>query len=296
MNELEYDYIPLDLPNVLAKVRKDRIEPEEGSVFFINEFIAPLILELAKKQPHWQLISDDYTSAGRGKRFTRFVVYHNRVSLGKLYTEHRGGTGNVFSIQNTRISKGLQRSSSRSRTTKDLAKAINIVIKNFRSDTTAEALEATLEYTRTQLNRQHAQTQSDFDDFYRRILWKLQPEIMSKWQETYRDLAARNGADINTIESIEEAFNKNKLSLEVRRCEAINGGAVVLIRGDEYIVSNGLQSTNYMQLHSTDTLPIGLKRAVGLLKLAPENEIISGVGIKVRENTFYVIATEKTNE
>lgn len=296
MNELEYDYIPLDLPNVLAKVRKDRLEPEEGSVFFINESIAPLILELAKKQPHWQLISDDYTSAGRGKRFTRFVVYHNRVSLGRLDTEYRGGTGNVFSIQNTRISKGLQRSSSRSRTTKDLAKAIKIVIKNFRSDTTAEALEATLEYTRIQLNRQHARTQSDFDDFYRRILWRLQPEIMSKWQETYRDLAARNGADINTIESIEEAFNKNELSLEVRRCEAINSGAVVLIRGDEYIVSNGLQSTNYMQLHSTDTLPTGLKRAVGLLKLAPENEIISGVGIKVRENTFYVIATEKTNE
>lgn len=293
MNELEYDYIPLDLPNVLAKVRKDRIEPEEGSVFFINEFIAPLILELAKKQPHWQLISDDYTSAGRGKRFTRFVVYHNRVSLGRLDTDYRGGTGNVFSIKNTRISKGMTRSGAK--TTKDLAKAIKIVIKNFRSDTTAEALEATLEYVKEHLSRQHSQAQSTFDQYYGRVLWKLQPEIMSNWQETYRDLAIRNGADNSTVESIEEAFDKNKLSLEVRRCEAVNDGAVVLIRGDEYIVSDGLQSTNRMQLHSTDTLPTGLKRAVGLLKLAPENEIISGVGVKVRENVFYVTATEKTN-
>lgn len=293
MNELEYDYIPLDLPNVFAKVSKDRIEPEGGAVYFINEFIAPLILELAKKQPHWQFISDDYTSAGQGRRFTRFVVYHNRKSLGRLGMDYRQNTGNVFHIKNTRISKDMTRSGAK--TTKDLNKAIKIVIKNFRVDTSSEALETTLEDVREHLFRQRSRVQSEFDEFYRRILWKLQPEIMSNWQETYRDLAIRNGVDSSTVESIEGAFAKNKLSLEVRRCEAINSGAVVLIRGNEYIVSDGLQSTSRMQLHTTDTLPSGMKRAVGLLKLAPENEIISGVGVKVRENVFYVMATEKTN-
>jgi len=294
MNELEYDYIPLNLPNVLAEVNKDREEPEGGAVYFINEYMAPLILELAKKQPHWQFISTDYTIAANARRFTRFTVYHNRKSLGSLGMDYRGNIGNVFSIKNTRISKDMLRS--QARTTKDLGKAIKIVLKNFRLDTSVEALDTTLEYVREQLTNQYHRANKQFDELYRMMFWKMQPKVMANWQETYRSLALKSGVDSNTIESLEEALHRKKQTSEVRQCEAVNGGAVVLIRGNEYLVSDGLQSTSRMQLHTTDTLPAGLKRAVGLLKLAPENKIISGVGVKMRENVFYVIATEKTDE
>ena len=70
-------------------------------------------------------------------------------------------------------------------------------------------------------------------------------------------------------------------------------GVAILVRGDDYLVSHSAHAIKNMQVFTTDTLPISIKRAVGMLKLVPEYRMLDGVGVRLREDLFYVTADEE---
>jgi len=77
-------------------------------------------------------------------------------------------------------------------------------------------------------------------------------------------------------------------------------GWLVVIDGQNYLatrafpVQGGSTFVSAMYIYQTDTLPEFLKRGVGLLKLIAPLAYLSDTGMRVNENTFFVIDEENT--
>jgi hypothetical protein len=61
---------------------------------------------------------------------------------------------------------------------------------------------------------------------------------------------------------------------------------IVFIDGVNYSVQKGKDP---LEIKQSDELPDFIRRAVGLLKLVEDNQVISGVGFRVNEITFLVL-------
>jgi hypothetical protein len=61
---------------------------------------------------------------------------------------------------------------------------------------------------------------------------------------------------------------------------------IVFIDGVNYSVQKGKDP---LEIKQSDELPDFIRRAVGLLKLVEDNQVISGVGLRVNEFTFLVL-------
>ena len=65
-----------------------------------------------------------------------------------------------------------------------------------------------------------------------------------------------------------------------------NNAFIVFIDGVNYSVQKGKDP---LEIKQSDELPDFIRRAVGLLKLVEDNQVISGVGLRVNESTFLVL-------
>lgn len=65
-----------------------------------------------------------------------------------------------------------------------------------------------------------------------------------------------------------------------------NNAFIVFIDGVNYSVQKGKDP---LEIKQSDELPDFIRRAVGLLKLVEDNQVINDVGLRVNESTFLVL-------
>jgi hypothetical protein len=134
MEDLEYDFIELTLPNIVGRWEKDATRRE----IRVERYVKPFVEALAKKYPQWRFTATQYwrQNPNEGEPYAeahRFYVYDGRESLGVISTDYGRSQEKVYTITNERISDARKRGDTVK--TKDLNKAVKTVGKMFGAKT-----------------------------------------------------------------------------------------------------------------------------------------------------------------
>ena len=285
MDELKYDYLPLELPNMLAERHKN---PEHKPVATYSK-VYPLIETLALKKPQWKFIAHRYHRGDEKDLGYAFRVCEGREILGEIVMSYGRRDEDAFEIRNKRIQDSRERGGSAK--TKDVKKATKLVLKSFGVKTITERVEEALALTTESTWRVASDRSSTFQSLFRHMQEHLFTHIMDNYKEL-APIAIQNGADPKTVGMLLPAYEEYRITKEIETCKANNMGAVVLTLGSEYAVTLWDHSAGGMQthMHTTDTLPTHIKRSVGLLKLVEVRHFLKGVGVKIADTTFFVIS------
>jgi len=68
------------------------------------------------------------------------------------------------------------------------------------------------------------------------------------------------------------------------KVEKLEGGKLVIQRGDTYIVVDNVNNVSYTH----QTLPYDIRSKLGMLKLIEPNNFVGGVGFKANQECFYI--------
>lgn len=281
---MKYHYIDLGMPNVKGQWSKDKEDPASVDMI-IYPFMQPFIFEAAKLFPMWEFIGKRVRFNVRQERdileFYQFDVYDNREKIGTLDYEVTN-KGESFSLTNDRIENKRERG--RSARTRDMKKAVKILSKDFGAKKIDERLEEARSTCANTLSSFHHDKERQFNRTYQPILDSLENHIMTNW-DTLKGIALTNGADARAVESIASLYEEYKISKAVHDAFAKKEGVIAIIHGNDYAVRNN----DEMNIYGTDTLPDWIKRGIGMLKLIEKNNIISNVGFKINEQSFFLM-------
>jgi len=282
VNEIENDYIPLGMPNILFENRKNNAEVSAANTT-VNPFMFPLMRRLAQARPQWKFVTSRRNMAGEaGFNVSSFDVYEGSDKLGRIWKAYEN-RGDVVCIDNDRMSSGRQRGSCH--TTQDLKKAFKLVTKNFHGPTVAEAMSSAIEKATGVVSMLVTKHRKEFDSKYQHMYDFLMSYTMNNWEQM-KQLAIDAGVSPMTLDGMTEAYDAKLATHEISVAVMNGTGATVLIRGDEYIVViNGV--TN---IFDTDHLPTHIKRSVGVLKMVEDSTYVEGHGARVGKDKFFVSA------
>jgi hypothetical protein len=288
VNEIENDYIPLGMPNILFEQRKggstNSAEPVTAANTTIHPFMFPLMRRLAQARPQWKFVTyrRSISDTSRTIKFnvSMFDVYEGSAKLGRIWKTYES-RGDVVCIDNDRMSSSRQRGSSTN--TQDLKKAFKLITKNFHGPTIAEAVAETLEKTSSCIGVLAGRHTREFENKYRNLSNFLEAYTMNNW-EHIKQLAIDAGISPMTLDGMAEAHQAKLATQDIAVSLGTGAGATVMLRGDEYVVViNGVTS-----IFDTDHLPPHIKRSLGILKMVENHTYIEGHGARVDKDKFFV--------
>jgi hypothetical protein len=295
MEEMNFEFVTLNLPNIQSKFRKDKKRPES---VHIEPTLQPFVLELAAKHPqlrfvcqrHWTMADpqtkEEYSQAGD------FKIYSSKELLGEISTDSGRNGVKVFTLGNERIAQSRTRGSLAK--TKDLNKALKIFDKMFKTKTLHERLNEVLANVSQTVATVHTDRHYEFSESYKEIAKSLQDHVVENL-DTLTAIALAAGAPKEAIEKLPSLHAECKITKEISSCLQKKLGDVVLIHGSDYAVTNIDETNRETKLYSTDTLPLHIKQGVGMLKLVEDKHFISGVGVKLNSVSFFIIPVGATN-
>jgi hypothetical protein len=279
MEDLKYDYIELTLPNIVGRWDKNK----ERQQIRVEKDIKPFVEALAKKYPQWRFMATQFwyqrpNDAEPYAEAYRFYVYDGREALGQISTDYGRNREKVFTINNERIADARERGDTTK--TKDLKKAVKIVGKMFGAKTIHERLAEASNDAATDIARVHSDRAGTFNRTY---------DHMANY-ESLAPIAVQGGANAETVERLLSAHDEFKITKEIYECQQNNTGAVVLIHGSDYAVMGKDDSGEHKtRIFSTETLPLHIKRSVGMLKLVEPKYFVKGAGLKIHDSAFFVV-------
>lgn len=294
MEEMDFDFVTLTLPNIESRFRKGK---RESRSVRIERVVRPFVERLATKHPQWRFVSQhhwnctDHETKEEYSEAHSFSVYSGKELLGEISTDRGRGGIKAFTMTNERIRKIRERGSDTR--TKDLDKAIKIFGKMFGARTMDERLNEVLSDVSSTIQMVHSDRQYEFAKAYGTVSSGLQ-EYVVKNLDTLADTAVAAGVPQDAIDALPSAHAEYQTTKEILSCLQKKQGDVVLIHGSDYAVTNIDEANKETKLYSTDTLPLHIKRGVGMLKLVEDKHFISGVGVKLTSASFFIIP-EATN-
>jgi len=289
MNEIENDYIPLGMPNILFEQRKgapavNNNGPVTADNTKIHPFMLPLMRRLAQARPQWKFVTHRRSLANMNDtsmfNVSMFDVYEGSAKLGRIWRNYES-RGDVVCIDNDRMSSSRQRGSSTN--TQDLKKAFKLITKNFHGPTIAELVHDTIEKTSSCIGVLAGRHTREFENKYRNLSNFLEAYTMNNW-EHIKQLAIDAGISPMTLDGMAEAHQAKLATQDIAVSLGTGAGATVMLRGDEYVVViNGVTS-----IFDTDHLPPHIKRSLGILKMVENHTYIEGHGARVDKDKFFV--------
>jgi hypothetical protein len=250
----------------------------------IDPFLKDLVEQLALKYPQWTFVETSVTAMAVDKTYLahRFDVKDKREVLGTIDKDYCSN-GYRYRIDNHRI-EGMRERGSGMKTI-HLNKAIKHVDKFFGKRNMVEKI--------TEARRKVENTLSQVDN---EKSWRLR----GTWGSM--ESQARNFITNNYQAFIDSVVDKNTIAKQLEQLptqvEEFNAtqhlikmlqtdnAFIVFIDGVNYSVQKGKDP---LEIKQSDELPDFIRRAVGLLKLVEDNQVISGVGFRVNEFTFLVL-------
>jgi hypothetical protein len=281
--------VPLDLPNIVH--RRKASDPERP--VSIADIAKPFVTALAKKYPQRTFVARSARLKGSNiLEVSEFAVYESREQLGFIGAGHdysRWAEGKVrYTITNERIRKTRERGSEAF--TRDLNKAIKLVGKMFYTRTHDELFSEALDQAASMLRVKNRDSTIEFDECKATVMGYLMPHILDNFDQ-FAPIALQQGAPATDVDSL---LDKRATARVVRgMCTLLKerNGILVLVRGNDYVadIGNGLTATSTKAVWSTDTLPMHIKKSIGMLKLVEDGYIIEGVGVKINHEAFFVM-------
>ena len=281
INELEYNYTPIGMPNVLVQERKD--EPQRATE--LHPSMAPLIIRLAKARPKWKIVAIRRAMRSNVPWLAHtFDVYEGGEQLGRIEIAYKDG-GDVFGFDCPRLSATRQRGYITM--TGNVDKAFKTIIKNFGGKTATELLNEGEKAAHSAVHVAAGQKRNQFQFTANSINKQILQYVRANY-DAFSEFAKANGAGLSALEQFPDHYQEYLDTHEIM--ENYEDGYVVLLRGSEYIVKDKHGAVN---IWSSDTLPPHLKRCVGMLKLADVGQHIPGMGVRGSETALYVVPEEE---
>lgn len=283
---MTYANIKLQTHDVLDDNHQPTGEKYQSEIF---ETLVPLMDALAVKYPHWEFVEVDNRimwdkNGGRSRAADGFKVYEKREELGYIRVDHWCRAGKRFWIDNFRID--AQKSRGSGYKTKHLDKALKHIAKYFGAKNHTEVIEAAeklAEHSRTAI---HRDLQREVHFRWNRLDDHAADFLMTNWSEFVAWLTPRaTPAVVESLNSYPEAYSNFEEARYIN--DLINKGKAWLVKisNSDYIVKQGEQ----ISVCNSDSLPAMVRRNLGLLKLVQDRQLISNVGIRINEETYYVL-------
>jgi hypothetical protein len=250
----------------------------------IDPFLKDLIEQLALKYPQWTFVETSVTAMAVDKLIHahRFDVKDKRELLGTIDKDYCG-SGYRYRIDNHRI-EGMRERGSGMKTI-HLKKAIKHVDKFFGKRNMVEKI--------TEARRKVENTLSQIDNekgWRLRGTWNSMESqardfITSNYQAFIDSVVDKNSIakQLEQLPTQVEEFNATQ---HLTKMLQTDNAFIVFIDGLNYSVQKGKDP---LEIKQSDELPDFIRRAVGLLKLVEDNQVLSGVGFRVNETTFLVL-------
>ena len=283
LNDIDFDYIDLGLPNLLWA--KEKAKTYDKSMQ-ISARLAPLAFEAAKKFPRWKFVGSDNWEYPDYLDITMFTVYENREKIGTVGTSQtRSGTKYV--IGNERIKKLLKRGGAKE--TGDLKKALKLMAKSFGGRTNAEKLDAANVRLSGYLLGGNTTKQAAYGGAMQQVYRHLDDYVLANFEEVSAAAIAA-GAKPNQVSNIPQMKEDYDTTTQITKTYLDHKGAFVLLNGRDYLVRDGKDQSPLVL--SSDQLPSDLKGKLGMLKLLEDNHFMKDVGYRLNATTFFVMRGE----
>ena len=281
LNDIDFDYIDLGLPNLVWAKSKEKTYSKPVQ---LGSRMAPLAYEAAKKFPRWKFVGLPSISYDDQMEVAKFNVYENREKIGTIGTTQTR-QGLKYVIANDRIAKGRKRGSSAE--TKDVSKALKLMAKSFGGKTNTEKLNAAYAELERGIINGNAAKQAAFNQSRATLVRRLDPYIFANF-ETVSAAAIAAGADANGVMELPELKNDLDTTSHIYHALANTKGVFIHITGNDYLTRDGLDNL----VLSSDQLPSDLKGKLGMLKLVEDNHFMKDVGYRLNANTFFIVRGE----
>jgi hypothetical protein len=254
----------------------------------IEPFIKPLVEALALKYPQWtfEACSSINDNTNKVEESCRFKIIDKREELGVI-SKDWAKNGYRFQIDNHRINNMRERGSGMK--TIHLDKAIKHVGKFFSKKNVSEKLNEARQLAENGLGNV-----ASSKNWKLREVWNndeaseaLQKYLLSVFPDA---LTMLDPKIINKLEDfptrVTEKLEVDSMVKELR----LGNMYLVLLDGMDYAIQKGNDAPT---IKASEQLPDYMRRAVGLLKLVEDNQVINGVGYRANANTFMVINKEE---
>ena len=273
--------------------RNDNTEqPMPESVIF--PLMKPFVEALALKYPQWEFVECDSRSqwSSDGMHYQAadgFTIMDKREELGKIRIDHWCRAGARYWIDNFRID--AQRTRGSGFKTKHMDKAVKYVAKYFGSRNIMEIMDASEEAAGRVLSNVVGQLQQDVRYKWRRLDSFAASFLMKNWGEFadyVRSETTGQTAFVEAADLYPDAYTHEKEAVKINDLIHEGKAWLVNISNSSYIVKQG----ETVSIWESDQLPNIVRRNLGMLKLVQDREIISNVGLRVDESTYYVIGEQ----
>jgi hypothetical protein len=250
----------------------------------IDPFLKDLIEQLALKYPQWTFVEASATSMAVDKVYHahRFDIKDKRETLGTIDKDY-ANNGYRYRIDNHRIQDMRERGCGMK--TIHLNKALKHVDKFFGKKNVTEKI------TEARRNVDNVLSQVDNEKGWRlRGTWtSLELEARTFIVDNYQafmDSIVDKSIVAKQLEVLPTHVAEYNATQHLNKMLRSDNAFIVFIDGVNYSVQKGKDP---LEIKQSDELPDFIRRAVGLLKLVEDNQVISGVGLRVNESTFLVL-------
>ena len=269
-----------------------------------NEYVRNLVFDAALKHFHLTFIiginsipygADTALSFNKVREASGGYIYvvEDGVVVGKIGTAYRNNE-DVVALHNSRINRALQRGTYIM--SADTKRLLRELIKHFYKPTPQEYLlerASTVEGAMDNTSRELGRTKKRALDIAREFGTQY---LLDTWDVALP--AIKKAGASEAVDNLLDKIDHHELSTGILNKHRASHGYVIAVKDDkEYFVQRAnKKAPEYpFQTFTTYTLPVELKRSLGLLKVAEEGVFIRDVGYKAEKNLFYVIA-ETTKE
>lgn len=275
----------LDLNNVLLPDGADK------STAVIVSPLAPVMWELANKNPRWMFKADTV----KANVAFKFVVFLEKEHLGYISTTQQytrtGGAKRVIAVSNKRIAKTMNRRDYVS--TADGKKAIALVTKWFYPENIVEKMNAAATLARKSIGEVLWSKNSESAEYNR-----VTKNAVADFINTSDGVAAltkylTDACKHEVLMSMQQGVVLNK---EIKTIQDIQTGvsdgtktALVVLDAGKYLVKTGED----IALYDDTTFPIELRGKLGMLKLVLPQQFVSDTGCRISDEVFVIVLAQE---
>ena len=283
--------LPMNMHNVFRECDYDARENTRHANAKVYEFMVPLINELARRRPTWTFVSrSSSVKADTVFHYARFDVRVGDGTIGLIDMDvnWRDGTKSYeFDCRQLRA----KRSRGSSTRTKDLKKATKLITENFHELSYGEHVQKAEQNARQASYKVSSTRRYEFTNIENAARNNVMSFLRDNWDSFITSV--KDPVLQPKLLPLLELYDEAQAAVEVSTQIAAKGTFIKLL-GDKYVVKR--IGSDEVHIYTNQTLPDDLRGGMGALKLVAEDTVISGIGVRGTEDSFYLLPMEARDE
>jgi hypothetical protein len=281
--------VPMDVHNAFKQCEEGMEGDRRNSDARVQRFLVPLFAELSKKRPTWSYICEgwgDMDPSGAFYLYGRFTIMEDGEDLGTVWASKNWRTGDFkYAFDNHRLQ--ASRSRGRYTETKDLKKAVKLILANIYAKTLPELMDVARSISSSQASTAIYAPQR----YHNHVRDKLLPNISAFVIDNFEAFASYNTYNLEDKHRFRDTYASAERARAAQGMLDAKRHALVVERGSKLYVEYA-KDLGTIHTYSLSDLPDHLKQGVALLKLCEVGVLLDDVGIRTDNNTYVILNGE----